>query len=754
MRNAPSRASISASVLASLVAATSSCLATPDGESPNLLVNGDFEESVWGGCPDQCYTSCGFGTPGWMRGPSIIHTDLEQNLVSEQCGPYLVNGGQYRISLQGAVCCPCDNNGWIEQPVTLVPGVTYRIEMDVLLDPFDAMRVTCGGSQFEVAPGGSIVENEWSHVVLDFVAGMSSSVMRIESIGPGGLPNCMSASSAGLDNVSLAAVQASNGAIQWRVQDGGNGHWYALVEQTASWTAHRNMALAKGGDLATLTSASENEFIVARFWPAWVWLGGTASLGSGCNLGTWKWVTGEPWEFVNWAPGEPNNCNETRLTFATNGLPGQWNNHYDAFPYGAIYEWSADCNGDGIVDFGQIAEGVLQDANEDGVPDCCQSDGTCCTTAGEAYWSVALLNPVGSTESGAYAASGAQQVGSATVGGIKRASLWNGTAESWVSLHPVGTSASEAWATSGGQQVGWAQIGGAQRASLWSGTAASWVSLHPAGATSSQANATTGAQQVGYATVGGVSRASLWNGTADSWVSLHPAGASSSVAFAAHGTQQVGSVTFDGIIRAALWSGTAASWVDLNPAGADYSRVWATNGSQQAGTATVANLARASLWSGTAASWVDLSPSGSLGSRAYAMNDAHQVGYAIVGGTTRASLWSGTAASWQDLHALLPTEFGSSYAYGISCDGTSTYICGYAYNFATQREEAILWVRTVGVACVSDINRDGQVGGADLGELLSSWGPSSPAMRADLDGSGVVDGADLGRLMTDWGPCP
>jgi hypothetical protein len=40
-------------------------------------------------------------------------------------------------------------------------------------------------------------------------------------------------------------------------------------------------------------------------------------------------------------------------------------------------EWSADCNGDNIVDYGQILAGDLDDANSNGIPDCCEQ-GTIC----------------------------------------------------------------------------------------------------------------------------------------------------------------------------------------------------------------------------------------------------------------------------------------------------------------------------------------------------------------------------------------
>jgi hypothetical protein len=49
---------------------------------------------------------------------------------------------------------------------------------------------------------------------------------------------------------------------------------------------------------------------------------------------------------------------------------------------------------------------------------------------------------------------------------------------------------------------------------------------------------------------------------------------------------------------------------------------------------------------------------------------------------------------------------------------------------------------------------NGRVDGADLGIMLSDWGPVTPTTVADLDRNGVVSGADLGILLGRWGPCP
>ncbi len=55
--------------------------------------------------------------------------------------------------------------------------------------------------------------------------------------------------------------------------------------------------------------------------------------------------------------------------------------------------------------------------------------------------------------------------------------------------------------------------------------------------------------------------------------------------------------------------------------------------------------------------------------------------------------------------------------------------------------------------CIADLFVDGQVNGADLGALLSQWGPATPATASDLNFDGQVNGADLGYLLSRWGPC-
>lgn len=71
-----------------------------------------------------------------------------------------------------------------------------------------------------------------------------------------------------------------------------------------------------------------------------------------------------------------------------------------------------------------------------------------------AQWTVTNLNPSGATRSWSLSASGSWQVGDVTRTGVQRASLWTGTAASWIDLSPSGATTSRAEGVSGSQQVG------------------------------------------------------------------------------------------------------------------------------------------------------------------------------------------------------------------------------------------------------------------------------------------------------------
>ena len=174
-----------------------------------------------------------------------------------------------------------------------------------------------------------------------------------------------------------AASAADSTAVQWKVSDGGNGHWYQFSNQKIGWNASSILALNKAGYLATITSENENTFIYNYLNVLDLWNGERGPLLGGFQdknspnysepSGGWTWVTGEAWNFENWYPGgkpttggEPNNSSgqspgeEDFLAMDKRSEICGWNDMNGLIdgPYnGLLIEWSADCNGDGSVDY-------------------------------------------------------------------------------------------------------------------------------------------------------------------------------------------------------------------------------------------------------------------------------------------------------------------------------------------------------------------------------------------------------------------
>jgi hypothetical protein len=371
--------------------------------------------------------------------------------------------------------------------------------------------------------------------------------------------------------------------------------------------------------------------------------------------------------------------------------------------------------------------------------------------AANAQWTVTNLHPAGALESAALGVGQGQQVGYARIGptvGHTRASLWTGSAASWVNLQPAPASGvvySTAFGVDGGVQVGEAVINGGStsRASRWTGSAGSWIDVNPAGMSSSILRAVSAGRAVGVA-YDFVAHAGLWNGAGGAWTDLSPLAPGgdryTAEAFGISGGQQVGFAEIMGTIRASLWFGSAASRVDLHPAGQISSWAYGVDGAQQVGVVRVANSSgHAALWRGSAASWVDLNPTGATGSRASDVFAGWQAGYSDMASGRRASLWHGTAASRVDLHATLPPSFITSEATAIWGDSSSTVVVGWGYNSATARGEALMW--TGPAPCFADFNTDGTVNSADFFDFLPAFFAGSAS--ADFNRDGTVNSQDF-----------
>jgi len=113
----------------------------------------------------------------------------------------------------------------------------------------------------------------------------------------------------------------------------GEEHYYEVIQLNSqlSWQDAMAQVGARSyngqkGYLATITSAEENEFIRQKLETSA--LGPSAWLGASDTAaeGTWRWITGpeagQPLNYTNWAPGEPNNAGDQ--DYLTMNLVGQW----------------------------------------------------------------------------------------------------------------------------------------------------------------------------------------------------------------------------------------------------------------------------------------------------------------------------------------------------------------------------------------------------------------------------------------------
>jgi formylglycine-generating enzyme required for sulfatase activity len=187
--------------------------------------------------------------------------------------------------------------------------------------------------------------------------------------------------------VALATSAASaQQAVQWRVEDGGNGHWYQIrPTTTTNWYDACGDAIRVGASLCSIESEAERAWIAGNIACDYVYLGGRQVRGSASPTSGWHWLTGHPVTL-------PLDCNDNPCLAGTAfedgeqdflhpdacwSVMGDWNisavNGCAPTKWmRGLFEWSADCNNDGVVDYGQILAGQLVDANSNGTPDLCE----------------------------------------------------------------------------------------------------------------------------------------------------------------------------------------------------------------------------------------------------------------------------------------------------------------------------------------------------------------------------------------------
>jgi len=78
---------------------------------------------------------------------------------------------------------------------------------------------------------------------------------------------------------------------------------FKFVEVADYWSGAQYYCERKGGNLASIHSREENEFVksLTSKWPSYHWIGGSDAISEG----EWAWFDGSSWVYQNWLPGKP-----------------------------------------------------------------------------------------------------------------------------------------------------------------------------------------------------------------------------------------------------------------------------------------------------------------------------------------------------------------------------------------------------------------------------------------------------------------
>jgi len=188
------------------------------------------------------------------------------------------------------------------------------------------------------------------------------------------------ASTVGVGSIVTGSALAPD-AVQWRVEDGGNGHWYQVLDLGKNFSSIDGCVAAIG-----LRGAKPCVFESSAEWNWWRINAIGQPFDGHAHQGLfrapfqpWKTYDGQVPPFTAWTPGLPNNPPSDYVIATAVPASNAWEDYVagdTAFRWWT-FEWSADCNSDGIVDYGQIRAGELEDTNANNIPDCCEATEGC-----------------------------------------------------------------------------------------------------------------------------------------------------------------------------------------------------------------------------------------------------------------------------------------------------------------------------------------------------------------------------------------
>ncbi len=151
-------------------------------------------------------------------------------------------------------------------------------------------------------------------------------------------------------------VQFRNGlAFQWTPDLGGNNHYYVLTSSALPWLESQAEAVSLGGNLVTVNGQAEQNFLKRVFFSGTEYRSFWIGLNDFAQEGQFEWVSGEPVDYINWSPGQPDNVppgeDAVQINFDPGTNNGAWNDLWDS-----VHTWY-ESDVFGIIELTSLPQG-------------------------------------------------------------------------------------------------------------------------------------------------------------------------------------------------------------------------------------------------------------------------------------------------------------------------------------------------------------------------------------------------------------
>jgi predicted outer membrane repeat protein len=353
-------------------------------------------------------TGAGGAMSAWCFGPTLVRCTFRNN-IANGAGAIYAGGCETQMS---ATDCVFEGNR--AETTETSPGPGYYAGMGGAIR-MDGTHLVATGCSFigNFATHGGGATNRWygsmtfdNCVYRDNVAmGAGGADFSLGGAYPGTLvtnsdacDNFPNDFGGWWDDIAGNSIQdhcapGLTGLIAWPASAGGNGHVYGMLtlDEGVCWQEARTRAMRTGGVLASLASEAEANFVFdslassSAFW--------TRSTTDGRSVGpyigaifdgvSWRWDDGTPLTYQRFLKGTPAAQSIAMFLNPIYPAPDPAANSWgwttecptNLRPNCAVVEFSADCNGNGIVDVLETTSGTAPDINRNNVPDTCECIG-------------------------------------------------------------------------------------------------------------------------------------------------------------------------------------------------------------------------------------------------------------------------------------------------------------------------------------------------------------------------------------------